>query len=462
MTDGKTENKIAAPELTFRKYKYSHPTYRYHKVLPMVNPNITVQPSTTVTSTLTLPTNVLANFKESYIQFDWSYRFEEKTCPKVWADTYGLINSISLQDPSQTVIGKCEYLQNYVKVVGKKSMTVSEMLTRDRDLQPIHPNNSLIGDPGAIRPEFAVGGDDIKSNVAYFEPQYIKAEAEVNGTALAPVVKRYSCRLMLADLKDAGVFSTPHDIPLLQNYTMDITFGKGNKAFFTSTSQADPDTGAANPVRDIAVTNLKLMLAIEDNQDVIDEVNAKVKSSGFSIWIPFLSAFRYPHHQSEDQSVTQIITTREGRRLQKVIHSVFNTDETKNHAYDCNNINGSKIISYQTTLGDKDRQKDVVDCKNHYDDYMVNKRFIQSSAMLNRNVYQYNWFHCDDFTELPNPGDNPLPVPAENCEAGVPITKETPLIWRTAMKTANSALSHYYWIVGQKLLTITPSQVTCD
>lgn len=459
-----TPNTIAAHELEYKKFKYSHPTYRHRRVIPITGSSTIVPLASKIVSTLELPSGVLANFHESYINF--SYTIEAPNAAthyQIWQDTYGLIDALSVYDEFGTYLARIENLQNYIKTVGKKSMTLTNMLTREGEVQPIYPCNEAAAENK--RPQFAANSGNQESKVSFLESKYIEGRTvAANGTVT------YHVRMLLSDIIDAGVLPLKRDIPLTKKMMMNITFGNAIKAAYTSTAVDDPFAGAADITTEIKVNDLRLMLAIETNKDVVSTVMTKVAKEGISMWVPYVSSFKFPR-SGNNQAITQTFTVEQGHRLQKIIHAVYNAAESKHTAYDCSNINGSKISSYRTSLDSDPRQDFSVNCTQH-EDYMLNKRFIDGSSLLNRNVYQYNWFHCDDFTEFPGPGDNPLPVPKENCEAGIDLTGEEIRLkggfvsWTSEMEIpganeAETRRNHYVWMIGQKLLTIRGTEYTC-
>src|SRR5690606_19998306 len=103
-----------------------------------------------------------------------------------------------------------------------------------------------------------------------------------------------------------------------------------------------------------------------------------------------------------------------GRVLQKVYHAPYNNQEQFDTMYDhCNNgvvanaLVAQKVQQYYTQLNGQRIQDITINCtptaaNGPFLDYMQHRRQLRGSNMQNANIYQYNWFHCDDFTELDN------------------------------------------------------------
>ena len=86
-------------------------------------------------------------------------------------------------------------------------------------------------------------------------------------------------------------------------------------------------------------------------------------------------------------------------------------------------------------------------------DYMSHRRQLAKSVLSNANIYQYNWFHCDDFCDFPVDFTN-----NSNSEliAGIPMNN-TQLTWTfVGYAMVNMVLMHYTWCVFSKKLTISP------
>ena len=93
-----------------------------------------------------------------------------------------------------------------------------------------------------------------------------------------------------------------------------------------------------------------------------------------------------------------------------------------------------------------------------YTDYMQNKRRLIRTIISNRNIYQYNWFHCDDFCQFG-------PYDQENkgeLISGIQMGN-LPVSWSFYGATMTAAqYQHYTWAVFIKRLTMTAGIVTVN
>src|SRR3954452_11285732 len=61
-----------------------------------------------------------------------------------------------------------------------------------------------------------------------------------------------------------------------------------------------------------------------------------------------------------------------------------------------------KVLQYYTQLNGQRIQNITIDCTTNgpFFDYMSHRRQLRGSILSNLNVYQYNWFHCDDWCDF--------------------------------------------------------------
>ncbi len=121
-------------------------------------------------------------------------------------------------------------------------------------------------------------------------------------------------------------------------------------------------------------------------------------------------------------------------------------------------MNGAKISSYRTTLDSARIQSDDLKCGDtDVSDYMYHRRLLRGSAIQGRGVYRYNWFHCDDWSELNVMSEKKLGVPAENTVSG--LDTGSGRTWTFEGTSAIGNLQHYTWIIGYKRLIIAPGEI---
>ena len=192
--------------------------------------------------------------------------------------------------------------------------------------------------------------------------------------------------------------------------------------------------------------------------------------------IPYVQAFKNSN-SGTSQNISIQLDQGNGRSLMKVYHAPYNQQEQLDTMYDHANtgtiagasdttVTGAvnqKLTQYYTQLNGKRNQDITIDCTNYsgnssFLDYMSHRRQLRGSIIRNANIYQYNWFHCDDFSDFGAKYDQD-----NNGEliAGIPMSV-SPLTWSfvgVSFRAALNAFQHYTWFVFVKKLTMAPGVV---
>ena len=255
------------------------------------------------------------------------------------------------------------------------------------------------------------------------------------------------------------------------------TWGPISKVCYSSTSGASPSIGAKVSFSGAAasIKNLQLMLAQETNENIVTMLTNKVLTTGISFDIPYVVAFKNSNNGST-QTINMNFDANSGRFLMKVYHAVYNNNEDQDTAYDHSNcdlnlgqvpstsIANQKVQSYYTMVNARRYQDITMDCTANnnsglgYTDYMQNKRQLIRTIISNRNIYQYNWFHCDDFCQFgPYDQENKGELISGIQMGGLPVS------WSFYGATMTAAqYQHYTWAVFIKRLTMTAGIVTVN
>src|SRR5690606_32266215 len=208
------------------------------------------------------------------------------------------------------------------------------------------------------------------------------------------------------------------------------------------------------------------MLAVESNEDLKTMIINKVSTTGESYLIPYVQAFKN-NNQTASQNISIQLDQGNGRVLQKVYHAPYNQEQFDMMYDHCNNGRvanadvAQKVQQYYTQLNGQRIQDITINCTSTavngpFLDYMQHRRQLRGSIMQNANIYQYNWFHCDDFTELDN---NYVFDGNSSLIAGIPMSV-APLTWSfVGVSMANLSFQHYTWFVFVKKLIMSPGTV---
>lgn len=201
------------------------------------------------------------------------------------------------------------------------------------------------------------------------------------------------------------------------------------------------------------MNNVTLYLAVETNRALIETIVRQMSTSGLRMLVPYVVANKYTSTAGTTQNVQQRINRAWGRTLLRVYHSVFNATETEIYAYDNYNVSGSKVTNVYTTL-DNDRIQEVnLDCTTQ-DEWLFMSDLLKGTAYQSPEHFQSSWALVDDWT-----GRSPVEHKKMDIgECGLTLAQER--LWQIYMQTAAASYNHYSFFVTQKMLTITPTQIT--
>ena len=136
-----------------------------------------------------------------------------------------------------------------------------------------------------------------------------------------------------------------------------------------------------------------------------------------------------------------------GEDLSKFIHVATNL------AYDTDNINQAAITTFYTLLDNQRLQEMNLDCSKG-DDWMLLQEKLRGSVIQSSNMYNYNWFWVDDFSQSKRLYDKNY-----NEEVGLDLSVERKY---DVYLTTTGALNNYAYATFLKILSITPAGITVN
>lgn len=478
MSDSST---VSTPQTDYKMRDVYAPIYKHVRVTPVApaSSSIGISPTSSTMLEFKLPTLVY-NLARSYISYSLNVPGQQAQDERVmtFEDVIELASSVQFGVPGGINLVDLQYAQNYTKIARKIDTKMEDYLSND-DMSGLYKSNQLssanvypvqyLGGPGAVLTY------DSKDN--YLGPKYIQAgpAPTAGGGASPPEATGQTHRLdryrqfplsaysgtMLADDRD---FYSPVEMRLAFNV------GVGDKVAFISTDAAAPATGAKS-VPDLATSttstagkgvtfnNIVLYLCVEKNKEVSDSIIQEYLGNRLKYRIPYTTAFRAVGAPAGQQTNIQItLSTMYGKRLKRILHTVWNPQEKHHLAYDCNNWDGAKIASYQTSLDNLNLQDRILSCKRpsgllvNEDDWLENKKFLDKrSSYVSKEMYALNWFHIDQFFE---PHDKDSQIPEANLDEGVPM--DTSRTWQFSGLTGGlGGAIHYTYAEFSRDVLIT-------
>ena len=460
---------VTADQINYQQKMFSHPDYKFELQQPNTYGQDIVLGVSQTPVTINIPPNVF-NLSQSQLLFSVVIPASVATNTYTWYANQALsaISHIQFYAGSNQYIADIDNLQNYLDIVIKKETESDEFLSLD-PLTGVSQSNSVVNVVPALRNStIAVintpNGAANASSVNYLEPAYFSVSAAATAVTI-------NVQFPLKLIKNS-IFSIDKNLYFGQLTYLKLYFGPLSKVCYSSDSNANPSAGAKISFSGLAaatvkIQNLQLMLAEECNQDLVTMIKNKVAMEGQSYMIPYVQAFKNAN-SGTTQNINIQFNEGNGRTLMKVYHALYNNTEDLDIAYDhantatvsgvVNSAANQKVFTYYTTLNGKRSQDITIDCTptGLFLDYMQHKKQLRGSILSNLNVYQYNWFHCDDFSDFGSRYDQDN---KGELISGIPMSV-APLTWGfTGLTMRSIALQHYTWAVFVKKLTMTAGTV---
>jgi hypothetical protein len=445
-------------QIDYKLRSVEAPRYKYVKV-SISNQSVFPIPILATTSSLIefrMPNSVY-NLSRSFISYQLAIAAPVNAAGYNWTheDVFDLGQSIQFGSTGGQPIVDLQWAQNFTKLNRKICSQLDDYMGND-EMSQLYRNNALAVNSVTAAP---YNGAVASSVDPYLEPRYCKPALVAQQPSAAyrqyPLSAFHGTLLGVdRDFYGGGV-----------EMTLRINAGTGDKMTFSALSNSDPAATAISTTG-VGINNCYLYLAVEQNQSIIQSMMAMYASGQLKFRIPYTIAFRNVGGAAATQSTVQIgISSNYGKRLKKILHSVWDPVEAQNKAYSCDNWNGvTKVKTYQTFIDNVPLQDRVLDCRQavaldcYSDDWIENKRFLERrSCILDQKMYQVNWFHQDCFFEA---RDKEGGLPEVNLDEGLELQQGGSVRnWQftyTAGTMAN--IVHYSYLEFTRDLAIVPGQ----
>lgn len=288
------------------------------------------------------------------------------------------------------------------------------------------------------------------SNINYTEPQYVMRSTV--GAGAGQNLMNVNINLPLGMYKNT-ILAVDKDLYFNNEVLLlRIVWESSPRVDYINTSAANAEDGKAVETAEVDISNLLLYLAVEQNQQIINSLTEKIKT-GFNVMVPFVWTYVNALPVAATlQSVSIRLNRGHGLKLLKIYHALFSTAADANLVYDHSNINGVKASSYYSLLNNNRIQQFDLSTTD-LQDYNYLQDYLKDSVLQTPNIYQYNWFHCDNWTNLPAVESDKL----DNYDTGVDLEIERK--WDIYLTTANAVFNHNTFAIVQRMLSISPSGI---
>lgn len=446
-----------APQLDYKKYNYSYPVYKQSKILPLSGTTTFNVSATGGDETLfELPPKVF-NLAKSYLSF--TVTTVNALTHATWyaSDVFPFIRQIQLYTRGGLFLADVNNLDVYTKAVFKTDTKLEDFLTFEKHTastvigvggwgQMFQPNNNILT-ANTLGSKY----DGTAGNVSYLEPAY-----NISQNDLVAANHSLGIKLDLSMIKNT-LFAVDHDLLFDEVIVMRVVWNVPAKYTHDGSSITDPTAGSAPLVGNVTIGALQMYLAIETNQDVVNQIKEKKNSSdGLSILMPYVYGNKVLL-AAGSVAVSLRFNRGHGLKLLKIYHQPILGPETiGTTAYLANNAASAEITDFYTLLNNQRLQEFNITCANG-EDWMLLKDRLKGSCMISRGVYNYNWVWLDDFSGYIAPINENIRPDDDNFIRGIDLSTEQK--WDIFLTQAAANLSHYTFSVTQKMLVINSSGI---
>lgn len=436
---------------------------------------VSIDPTGSITLEWKLPNALPYNLYRSYIS--WNEHIPAQGAGKfthTFEDVFDLGHSITFGSAGGTDLVNLQHAQNYSKISRKIHTDLDDFLGND-DMSGLYKSNnaaSLTFVPGGYNRATPVGVDVTPTYQA--TENIIDVKQIHTSEADDRPVDRYR-QYPLGAFKGT-LLGVDRDFWSPVEQYLRVQAGTGDKMAFTGTDDivtkananppevVNPAAGAASiiPGAKITLNSIYLYLCVEQNVEIVQNIKSAYAAGKLTYSIPYTQGFKMVGSLNGQQTnISHTLSQQYGKRLKRILHTVWNPQEKWNTAYDCANYNGEKILSYQTFMDSMPIQDRILSCQRplgtqiNSDDWLENKKFLDKrSVYSSKEMYGIHWFHMDQFFE---PHDKMGSLPEVNIDEGIPMTTSKTWLFSGQVNPAASAanLIHYTYAEFSRDIIIT-------
>lgn len=446
---------VVSQELDYKVRTVSHPTYQLSQVIQQAGGlTSTISVAGGNESIFELPPKVM-NLSKSVLSFT--------TTPAASASTNimhidGITTIKQIQLYTRTGVFLCDLtdVHKYTNITIRRNTSKSELMTMDNGSAAAgffeglrHASFEAVTSENHCRPALTAG---TMTGVSLSEPSYVIAGTNA---AADPVVAH---KIKLGRIYDT-IFSINKDQYFNDTVYLRIVWGKSPDCMYRATAANDIITGAAAYASDIALTNLRLFLAVEQNPVINQEIMSKAHAGTLTYQVPYVYYNKVNVATSTTHNVSVRYNRAHGRKLKKIYWAPYHSNETGRLTYDKNNIAvagaADKVSEYYTMVNNtrltQFNYNTVVG-----DDWMDKRELLLNSSIGTSNEYYYNWVHVEDFSHIQSLKYKDHDE--SNLDDGLILENEVK--YDIASTTAAVALAHYVYAVCLKDITISNAGIT--
>jgi hypothetical protein len=287
---------------------------------------------------------------------------------------------------------------------------------------------------------------------------YVTERYLVSATASNSATPVLNLKFSFRDLAGICALGSSKVMPLIHNsylYVYWNPYMKWGLSSTSATSTSGVDTTPSALTTSIALTNISLMLAINQNVIVENALKTKISSGGLDCLVPHTETVFRTFSASTNQATNYDLNVGlYGRRLTRVFFTIFDSTESADTLYDCStrgtsaNLYTDRVQTIYSTLNSARRQD-----RNETPDqvYESISHLLKDSVIADRDNFLYQFAWVDDFSGLDKICDV---EPLYERELGLDLSSNP--TYAINCTTASIADTHHMFAQCQRVIRITP------
>lgn len=442
---------MPAEQLNFQYEDRVNPKYRMDKILPQSGGQSATIGSAGGESTIFELPVICQNLHRSLLRFDMTPAAQAATFYSwIFKDSACMIRQIQLLTRGGQYLCDLNDANIYTHITFKSHTKLSDMLAMDTYSSDdgtglFRCSSGLESSTDGSTFARRVAATPTDAYRAYIEAQYIEPGQSAN--AAVPTLSVTIPMKMIYNT----IFSLDKDLYFGEVLQLRIVWGNRDRVGFKATSATDYDSAEVVFTADVNITNLSFWLAVETNPDICNVVKKQVESAeGLNVLHDFVYSNKRGFTSATSQNVIARYNRSQGMHLKKIIHAIYDSTESTKTAYEHSNLNQARVQSFYTTLDSERLQQFNVTCST-YDDYNLLKDKLAGSCITDSNVYEFNWFWEDDWSDLVP--DAYKGTTMSKYVQGLDLSKERE--WVFVGTCPSSTQNHYTFAVVQRLANIS-------
>lgn len=248
------------------------------------------------------------------------------------------------------------------------------------------PNNYLADAGNSQRP------DGTDADRSYIETAYIQGASAVN---TAEPHLYIDCPL--SQIRHS-LLELDKNLYFGQNIILKFIYDAAGHLYWTSTDKDDPDATDLDYTGSATIQNVRLLLCIETNQQIIDEYVEQYSKGGNIVWFEVTRIDTQGGNTTSNNKMSlSQITPGDGLRCKMIYSILYDGTETGNNKFNNSNLAQAKYTSIQTKMNQKTFLQQNPMLPANGDDYSRLRDSIAGSCIISQNIFQYNSIWVDNW-----------------------------------------------------------------